>query len=282
MSEYLIDLTKLILKNSLSISKELEIEPLVCAIGGSVSIGLSNKASDIDVYMVTSDNTIFDGVFHKKINIDGVIFDFMCINIGLCERAIKDYNSITHKYPSCSFRSVEEEKIIRETKDMLRLSFPREMVGRIYSSHVIGEFVEGEGEKNYQRLSGALSINQLWDSYYCRAYGNYKEFVVGCNKVVVRKYLHIIFELMVCYYLSFNNEIMLSFEHLLDNSVLIHGDIKNRINNLLETNASAVEKKEKYYIDSDPVLNNWIEKNLEDALNEFKVSEAVIPMHTIV
>lgn len=265
-------------KNKEQIRRELTVEPAICSIGGSISVGLSNKTSDIDVYVIATDTSKIDGYVHKKIMLGNTVFDFMCINISACRKACEDYIALPHKYPTCCFRSKKETEKIQKTRDLDRKDFPREMIARIYASEVIVEFIDGIAQKYHNMLIGGMTVSQIWDAYYCRAYGNYKESLRDNMTPLVRKYLYTVLELMICDYINQKRDIILDFKGLIY-KYNMPDNCRDAILKLFDTNLSADAKKEKLYTALNIDMNKWIENELELIRNNFINQDDIIPLH---
>lgn len=276
MNKCLEDVCEKILTNVPHIRKEIGGIPLFGAVGGSMSLNLANKSSDIDFYMVVKDEPGKTAGEHKKLCISDMVVDFMCIPLDELVRECEKYSGEERRYPTIFYRSESEKDKIRLNKDAERPDFKREVVGRIYLSDKILEFEPGAVRKNYGKLNKGCRLIDLWDYHFNRAFGNYHEKIVGKEKVLLRKYLYTVSEITICQWLLVRNEKpVMDFKQMFTRPYCLYEDneIIKICNELWEENRKTdMDKKEKFIF---PViyLNRWIEMQLTILLSEMQKKE---------
>lgn len=267
---------KLLEKNMKQINAKLGAEILVCAIGGSLSFNLHNHASDLDVYAIINSPCLDLNVVIKTICIQGQKFDFMCVSYSALKKYSEGFDVNAKQYPTCFFRSEEENEAVKRKKDVKRDDFPREIVQRIYISGQIMEFKEGNKQLVYETLKPTLSLMVVWNDYFIRARGNYNDFIKGKDEVALRKYLYTISELYICTVLLHEEWVDIDFTRLVvDNNYFI-GNVKCIVEELYQWNRESGVDKTSKLIKSNQELNIWIEQSLEKILNEFEKNKEII------
>ncbi len=217
-NELLGNLHDVIEKNSKQIISSLDCKPLFGAVGGSLSLNLANKSSDVDCYIVTDSDTTYS---QREVPLTYTVFlkdlklDFMCVPINeLIEKCTEYYNQ-KHIYPTRLHRELNEMDRIKNTKDIARPDFKREMVMRIYLADKIFEFKKNSAKESYERLKKGLRFIDIWDAHFSRAYGNYYETIEGHETVLLRKYLYTISEITICHLIMSRKEKpIMNYKHM--------------------------------------------------------------------
>lgn len=241
------------------------------AVGGSVSLGLNNRTSDTDYYIVT-DQIGQNDVELMELRIEGKDIDFMCVNIETIINKINEYNDCQHFYPTYFYRKKNMESKILTVKDYNRPDFPREVIMRIFLADEILEFTEGSIQKYYEKIKDGLLKIDIWDYHFTRAYGNYQNYIKDKDEVLVRKYLYTIHQLFTCdWIINCKGKPPMDFHKLLFTQK--DSWIIEKAGELQRINQNATNQKEKQKIACDKDLNLYIQKQLEETLNEMKISE---------
>lgn len=256
------------------IASRLGCVPLFGAIAGSWSLNLANEKSDIDIYMITQD--VPEKTLQSiEINNLGKV-DCTCVALDEVIEACEDYVKCEHRYPTRFFRGEKETLAITKNVGRERPDFKREIVMRIFIAEKIFEFQKGAIHKNYEKLKSGLLLIDVWDAYFNRAYGNYIESIKNNQIVLLRKYLHTISEIMICYQIIDRTEkVDMNFVYTF--TAPLHYSVDEEIagifNKLWDKNKRESLPKTKATIISDEKLNSWIETNLEELLDKMRVDE---------
>lgn len=264
------NLNELLESNKNLVKEKLSQEILICAIGGSVSLNLHSQVFDIDVY------AIVDSVCQKmetaidQIYMEGYKFDFMCVSFSALKAYAKNYILNINEYPSCFHRNQEESEAISKRKDCERKDFPREMVERIFISDHIIEFAEGAKNDVYHNLRRLMPLAAVWNDYFIRARGNYIEKIKGADAVPLRKYLYTISEMFFCWEIYHNQHVDMDFAALLDNKIFMEKKVNRIVQDLYHQNKSSTLDKTKEYVKNYEILDEWIEKCLQELLILFE------------
>lgn len=267
---------RVIQENKELITAELKCKPLVGAVGGSVSLNLTNTSSDIDFYLVTEEQEGEDIL--RTVFLDGVKVDFMCVTLNVLFKECERYFNLEHKYPTRFYRSQIEMDDIISKQDIERVDFKREMIIRIFLADEIFEFKKDEVEIVYNKLKRGLRLIDVWDYHFSRAYGNYYEKVKGKEKVLLRKYLYIISQITICTMLLQNNKAVMNYLQMFEkpHCVYENEEIIDICRRLWKENFQSKIKKNKNYIVSESKLNQWIEENLDKVLYSMKENKNVL------
>lgn len=237
------------------------------AVGGSYSLGLQNRTSDVDVYLML-ENLDFQGVktvHHTfRVNESAVSGDFLCIDYHQALEELRNYLFKEKKYPTKFYYTDEEKKNYLEKKDMERPDFMRGMFYRIFlADELIGQ---KEAKKFLAEYGRKLKVKDIVDYQFSRVYGNYKEKIEGKRRVEIRKYLYCIHEVLTCKSLmeSAKKPPML-FMDLLEKSKLDVG-LNKILLDLYEWNLRAEVGKEHLCVTADDDLNRFICEQISEII----------------
>ena len=264
------------------IETALKCKLLIGAVGGSISLHLANKISDIDFYLITENQESKDIL--RSIYLENDKIDFMCASIDELIKECEIYSASEHKYPTRFFRNPAEITAIMQKRDVDRPDFKREMIMRIFIADEMLEFEPRVAKMVYEHLRKGLLLIDIWDYHFNRAYGNYYECIKGQEKVLLRKYLYIISQLTIGYAILNNDKIILDYQQMLKESYAIYEspEIIEICNRLWTENKNEKLGKKDSYISAEPTLNRWIEKNLERQLQDMKEKENSMQRNTLI
>lgn len=262
-----------ILENKKLLAKEIKCKPLIGAVGGSISLNLANESSDVDVYLITAQQD-GENILHS-VYLEGEKVDFMCVTLEDLKKECAEYAKQEHKYPTRFYRNQIEKDLIVQKKDVERPNFKREMVMRIFIADEIIEFEEGIAQQIYEELKNGLSLIDIWDYHFNRAYGNYYEKIKDYDKVSLRKYLYIVSQISICHMLLKSNKIVMDYRKMFESPYCIYNDneIIEICVKLWEQNSKVCVNKKEDCIVPNFRLNQWIENNLEELLQGMKDKE---------
>lgn len=278
MNATLCEIETKIIENKEQIKLLLGETPLFGAVGGSVSINLSNKSSDVDFYLITKNSPqqiIKTVILPEQYNLK---VDFMCVSAPEVIEECQKYYTVPHDYPTRFYRKKCENEKIMKQKDYERSSFKREIVMRIFMAQHIIEFQNNSVKNYYMKMKKGLILLDIWDSYFERAYGNYYEYIKGHNNVLIRKYLYTIHEIFICHFLIESAEqLTINFQQMF---TLPYSQYLNEIYGLCETlwekNKNASLSKEKLLTENNVIVDEWIERKLEEIQNEMNLRKSLL------
>lgn len=126
-----------VVNSNTKIEQEIGCRIVFGAVGGSYSLGLQSRNSDIDFYLIVDDEQLVQ-VVHKKINLliqkKHVTIDFMCVSYQEILREIERYKSLQKKYPSVKYRTEKEWRENINKGDIDRPDFKRSILFRVLLS----------------------------------------------------------------------------------------------------------------------------------------------------
>lgn len=237
------------------------LKAVIIAWGGSYSMGLQNRASDIDFYAIIQNDRMMEipeCCSFYDCNIQQQI-DVMCVSIDAIIQDIVEYNEISHCYPTYVFR--EKNLDMGQVKDMQRDDFKRGMVFRTILSDFV--WIKDGIEKCFSLFRDILQRKYVLDFYFTRAIGNYDNFIVGKERVAVRKYLYTLHEIWYCQWIMTKDTIppmnFMKLESEMSDDI---GNLKKKVQGLLSKNYDACLAKEILVVNSDEEINQYIKEKL--------------------
>lgn len=268
------EINQILLKNRDLIKEAIGCAPLFGAVIGPSAFNLANKYSDIDVYLIGDAEPKEAFVIMQMEDLGQTDIHIMpiSISISVCNEYIKKI----HNYPSILYRDPRETQKIALCKYSERPDWQREFVIYIYMSDAIIDFAEKSSCKYYEELKNGLRLIDVWDSFYNRAYGNYHEKIKDQEKVLLRKYLHTISEIRICYDLLFDiQKPIIDYRSMFSSANCLYADseIIRICDKLWQENRFGNLPKEKLYISADEKLNHWIESMLATLLKRMRKEE---------
>ncbi|MCI9198953.1 MAG: hypothetical protein HFI03_00740 [Lachnospiraceae bacterium] len=269
---------QLVERNIGIIEDKLNAVALFGAIGGSWSFNLANESSDIDFCLVVDWKNQKGEMIQKEI-IENELIEFFCVSLPDILDAWEEYHNHIHKYPTRFYRSNEEmEKIIKQ-EDSERTGFLQEILIKIFLSEKVIEFQKGILEENRENIRKNLRLIDVWDYEFNRAYGNYYEKICNKEKVPVRKYLYTIHQMVTCYALMRNEKLVMDFERIFASDSNYDAWFRDICLDLFKKNKVYGIDKADNCVQAEMRLNNWIEKGLEEILEEMKQKEEFMRNH---
>lgn len=253
------------LKNSIDeAEKQIGCKIVFGAVGGSYSLGLQNRSSDIDFYLIVDNDKLF-GVLHQKMNIvvqgEEKTIDMMCVSYQEILREIEIYKNIPKQYPTVMHRTEEEKRKHISKGDTERPDFIRSVLFRVLLSD---EIINREWTENrYREFKDGLRIVDIIDYQYTRIYGNYNEKIRNMDLVPIRKYLYVIHQICTCRCLMYcTQKPPMNFIEIVNRAV---SDIllKDKIFSLYEKNRNSVRDKSIELADKDEAINHFILQSVE-------------------
>lgn len=258
-----------IMKRLHEIERDFESEVLFGAVGGSISLGLNNQSSDIDIYLV------FGQTEHKAMRPVSIGMcegnhrvkkaDFMALDANKLKEEIERYNQTKILYPTKLHRTGEDNEF--QKKDIEREDFGRSVLCRIF---LADEVVNREKLNEFVgKIQGGLQTVLLIDNQFTRLYGNVAEKIRDKESVPIRKYLYSLWSVWVCLLLmrgvpkpysnfaylqkqvaEFDDDFLGKFEHA----------NRENIYEILKRNEAAAEDKAIAMMPSQDWLNEYLEK----------------------
>ncbi len=245
---------------------------------GSISRGLSNSSSDVDMHVFgeTDDDTITYRLLVGEAQIDGqnISYDLAPHSQNVTFQSVKEYDSRKRRYPSNFYRTDEEREKYSPEKIHWNVRYRDDGEMFEYTQFLIANtcFIS----KNHQyaneieRFYKKIRTIDLMDLQYVRAYGNYQNVIMGKVKVLVRKYLYTLYEIFICnWIMMYHSKPSMVFGELMDKQDLTDEE-REAFNSLLKTNAEAKEHKTKLMCESNPVINRYICNKLDDLKVRFE------------
>lgn len=257
-----------------NLKKEYGFEVLFGNVDGSLVRGMSNATSDIDINLFGHFATrhIEDQQISITSDIRGEIVAFG-ITMREIDRALDkltSYNKKKKQYPTNLFRNREEKAFYSQMG--FKYDFKRADSERyeLFTFLAANYSFKAEGEEFSEYVANNYRLIDILDAQFIRAYGNYYEWIVNSDKVIVRKYINTLWELMYCKWVEqFNTKPDNNFNNL--RRVLLHEQvINNEIDKLLDVHKKSKQIKEYNYIKPNAVLNDYIEKEIESITKYIK------------
>ncbi len=248
---------------------------------GSLSRGLSNKTSDIDMHIFcnTPDRDATYELLWAKAEIDGIptAYDLAPHCWDVTREAIAAYDGVTRRYPSVFYRSREEQEKYSPENIHWNVRYRDDGEMFEFTQFLIADEVficEREREQlTLPRLCRMVRTIDLMDLQYVRAYGNYHQLMEGQEPVLVRKYLYTLYELFLCYWIvRYGTKPSTVFQNLLAGQEL-SDRVRESVDRVLELNAEGKEHKTRLKCEADATLNAYI----RDSLAELKEKLASYP-----
>ena len=256
----------------------LGCKPLFGAVGGSISLNLANQSSDIDFYLVTETQTDMLQTLHYN----DTKVDFICVELEDLQKECKKFTEKQYQYPTRFYRNESETASIMSVDDVERPDFKREMIMRIFLAEEILEFERGSVVIAYRKLRDALKLIDIWNYHFNRAYGNYHEKIKGKEKVLLRKYLYIISQISICHMILNGEEVIMDCKQVIERVGCIcnNQEISCLCYGLWEENNQEIKRKNECYIYANPILDEWIEQNLDMLLYKMREKEKLLRENT--
>lgn len=254
------------------IAEKLGSKPLFGAVGGSISLNLGSKGSDIDFYLVT-ESQIENGP-SKTLNINNTEIDFTCVTLDEILTECDTFSGKSLRYPTKFYRDPLEEAEMVQSEEQDRPGFQKEMVMRIFLADEILEFEKGSIEMIRGEVKNVLKLIDIWDYHFTRAYGNYFENIKSRKKVLLRKYLYTVSQVSICC-MALKNDITMNFEEMLKikDYIFEGNEIIQICRKLWEENRKVSVPKWEYYVKEEPLLNAWIEGMLKKTEEDMRKNE---------
>lgn len=266
----------IILENGKTIADRLGCKLLFGAVGGSYSLNLASRCSDIDCYLIVDGRLQNEMV--QTVDLNGTQIDFICVNLAEILQECRKFKVEQRQYPTRFYRSREENTLYQKLKEIERPGFKREMPIRIFLAEEILEFEKGSVDAVYSKVSDCLRLVDICDYFFNRAYGNYYESIETEEKVLLRKYLYTISQISICYMILDHAEMIMDYKRMIGNLPYICNDreLRQLCNKLWTKNNSEVTKKSKSYVNSEAILNKWIVENLDKILRRIESEEVIL------
>lgn len=268
-----------LVKNTIKELNKKQMKAVIIAWGGSYSLGLQNRTSDIDLYAVIQNDKMEEvPAYYSFYDCDvQQQVDVMCVSMDAVLQEIENYNKTTHLYPTYIFR--EKKLGTSQMKDMQREDFKRGMIFRTILTDYV--WTKDEIGKYFSVFQGILKRQVLLDFYFTRAIGNYVNFIADKEQIAVRKYLYTLHEIWYCQWIISKDTIPPINFMKLKNSVLNDIDnLKGKIQELLNRNHDTSLTKDMLFVNSDQEINKyikekltWIEKELPSIRSSYQCKD---------
>lgn len=255
-----------------SFEAQYNIKLVTGQVSGGRRMGVSGVRSDNDFDLFFESKSLSEKSDPPKkitrtITIDQneieVEFNFIRFS-KLIDSAKEKLGLDVNKYPTVFYRSNEEKALY--TKDNIKHRRDRDEYYYtkfhyfIFNDHyllfhkeysdIIGKMCE------YEKLVDAL------DYYYVRAYGNYNDYLVQDDQILVRRYLNCIWQIMSCKWLIEKRTIPpLNFLELKQN-IITDRLLEKQINILFKINKETDADKAEIFTEPNSIINDYIAKEL--------------------
>lgn len=251
--------------------------PLFGNIDGSISRGMNNNTSDVDMHVFGETNN--DEIIYELISEEGeikeknIVFDIAAHSANIAKQRLSEYNKKIKKYPTIFYRSEDEKEIYSMEKIHWNVRYRPD--GEIFEllQFLIADsiFIRKKDEKliNMQELYYMYKTVDMMDLQFVRAYGNYNNLIKdNQDAVLVRKYLYTLYEIFFCkWILKYKSRPPLIFLELFKKQDL-DKEQQDCILEVFNLNKNAGEHKTKNKCERKPVLNTYIKKSLEQLITE--------------
>ena len=263
------------------VEEEFHIKAMFGRIAGSKTQGLSSKASDNDFLIFCKKQEGFSqekhyGVVYYPAELLGEMVEF---EIGwiLVDNAVQDvmerYNKNYINYPTNFYRTPEEEK------EYLPENMPKLMIDRkeyafvMFHLLILGDTIwasEELSEFDFNQLYRMEKTIDVLDTYFVRAYGNYRHFFNNKDVVLARKYLYTFSQLFAMeWLLKYRTKPPVNFKEL-EEEMLGDLEVKKILDTYYELNKNTELHKTKYQEKSSEILNKYIGESLEKIKGEME------------
>lgn len=252
-------------KTLLKFEKEYQLEVLIAALGGSLSIGTHNSLSDCDIYVIYHhpENKILPRKLHCYTANMHEIHIISCSEQEIVE-ALQKYTAVSHSYPSYLNRTEDEVRLNHQLSMYEREDYPRTLVFYTLMADVIWTF-QTPIDEIYQKFKCGLTVSDVLDFYYTKAYGNYEHFLISEDIVLARKYITTIQEILYCRWLYEKKTIppmdvcalMSVYKDTLPHK------INKEIEAIFQINKSTKKDKFKKFVPASDSLNQYIHEWLQ-------------------
>jgi len=259
-------------KNVHLLEDEMNVEVCLGAIGGSYLIGFENCTSDYDYHFICKGDIVKRGRrIERKIEIDAgeIVGHIWFVSLDNAYKQINDYRKKYIKYPSCLYR---EKDVTYE--DLLDSEYSREVLYYVIMADRIWKRNSIITPNDCKMLHNAFRLMDVLDMKYSQLYGSYNKQIKGCDKILVRKYLHALHHIFTCLWVISNkSKPPILFKDLLGQCE--DRCIRKEVENLLEMNFESTITKEKFYVNQNSTINSYIETMLEYIRREMEENENI-------
>lgn len=262
------------------LEKEKSFKPLFGNLDGSISRGMSNDTSDVDMHIFGETDNLeitfeleYGEAFIKNRK---VTYDIALHAYEVTLKALDDYNSRAKKYPTVFFRTEEEKNTYSFQKIHWNVRYRPD--GEIFE---LLQFLIADSIFIRNKDEVKIGLNQMYEAYrtidmldlqFVRAYGNYNNLMKNDQEeILLRKYLYTLYEIFFCnWILEKQTRPPLDFRELLKEQKVDPAVFEN-ILQVFELNHTATEHKSKQMCTKQPVINEYVFNEL--IVLEKKISE---------
>ena len=241
--------------------------PLFGNLDGSISRGMSNNTSDVDMH-------IFGETDHIDIALElsyaeaslrnrKVTYDIALHAYNITLESLTDYNARNKKYPTVFYRTEKEKNAYSPQHIHWNIRYRPD--GEIFEllQFLIADtiFIRKIQEEKIglQKMYEKYRTIDILDLQFVRAFGNYNNLMKDDQKeVLVRKYLYTLYEIFFCnWILEKQTRPPLDFRELFRGQALEEDIIENIIQ-VFDFNQNAAEHKSKQKCPRQPLVNSYI------------------------
>lgn len=263
----LYELSKVFISDVLPrIEKKYGIRALMGNVDGSLSRGMSNASSDIDIrlycdsedlcldkYLVCEEIVVEKQKYTLEISLHNISKSIDSLRLELAKEK---------KYPTCFFRKENEETDYSEENatDNIRQNKDYEFyeLFSFLSSDVIFSM---ENNIDLEWIKDNFLVIDALDNQFIRAYGNYNKTIKDKESIVVRKYLNTLWEILYCeWVLDVDSVPPYNINTLIEKSNM-EKTVKSEIEKVFEHNNKNIIK-EKNFMPKSKVLNAYINEKI--------------------
>lgn len=279
-------------KYAYTFESEFNIKLITGQVSGGRRMGLSGVRSDNDFDLFFETNSLSQDEepprkIKRILNINQneieVEFNFVIFST-LLEAAKEKFNSDTKNYPTVFYRSDEEKALYDKNTIKHRGERSEYLYTKfhyfIFNNHYIvfnKEYINIISEMSkYEKLVDAL------DYYYVRAYGNYNNYLTQDEKILVRRYLNCIWQVMSCKWLLEKKSIPpLDFLEL-KKAIITDSTLDEQINLLFRVNKETDADKSEIFTKPNSVINAYIYNELLYQKKAIELTDTTILMSKVI
>ncbi len=261
------------------IEEECHVKALFGRIAGSKTQGLSSKASDNDFCFFCEKkegyaNPLYYGQIYKTADLLGEQVEFE-IGYLLYDKVKNDvmerYNRNYINYPTNFYRSQKEKEEYSPSNLPKLMMHRKEYAFVMFQLLILGDTIWAASDMNefdFNELYKMEKTIDILDTYFVRAYGNFKFFMNNEDKVLVRKYLYTFSQIFAMeWLLTRKTKPPVDFKTL-ENELLVDTEIRKILDEYFELNKNSFIYKSEYKEKANEFLNRYIANSLENLKQE--------------
>lgn len=269
-----VDIQRCIIAEILPQMKKKYDYSLICAnVEGSIARGMSNTVSDIDVRLFGDFGVQKLEVSYAfptqikgyAINVDCAIHEFEEVLSWITQ-----YNNREKKYPTIFYRTQTEREAFAQRNLYWHGGLRPDAnlaagLDYLVANNIVFDWKQ---EKRIRRLEESYRVIDALDLQYARAQGNYLNFVKDMERVNPRKYINIVYQILMCrWILNFESVPSANIKDLIER-VGFDTAIEKSLAMVFEVHSKSKRLKQNTFMDRDSTMDDFIVYSLKELKTE--------------